>query len=198
MEAMLTILPYFCAFIWGITARQHKKTPFKFTSTTLSHISSVISAPLHCLVIPALFTSMSTLPNLETTSLTAFSISDTFVTSTLSARAVPPDFTISLATSLASAGMTSKMATLAPSSAKRKQMPCPMPLPPPVTITTLSSNRFSHILIFLPLFLKPQVVGNPLHCLKPHGNEFIQCQADVSARCNLLPARPCGEAPLTE
>ncbi|MMZ67292.1 hypothetical protein D1872_298650 [compost metagenome] len=69
-EEMLMIRPERCFIIGRVTALIPLNTPFKFVSMTSSNSSSFIRIIKLSLVIPALFTRMSILPQASSTPLT--------------------------------------------------------------------------------------------------------------------------------
>ena len=62
MELMFTMDPRFSRIMAGRKARQHKKAPVQFTSSTRRHSASVMSVSSPFQAMPALFTSTSTKP----------------------------------------------------------------------------------------------------------------------------------------
>ena len=126
--------------ILGMHAFEPRNPPLTLTSMTLDQSSEEISSTLPREVTPALFTRISSFPNRLIASSTALSQSDSLVTSRLTKKHSPPDWTISLAVLCPAFSSTSPMMTLAPSPARTLVMAAPIPLAPPLTNATLFSS----------------------------------------------------------
>ena len=137
------------------TACAQKNTPFKFTLQTLSHTASSNS---YCpfgsfgstnkrgMLIPALFTNTSIVPNVSLVFSTIASTSATFVTSVFTYSNFPAASSISGAS-----GAISEMTTLDPAFKNPCATAFPIPDAPPVTMTVFPSrfNQDSLIIILL-------------------------------------------------
>ena len=97
-DEMLMIFPLFWVSISGATSLQQRYAPFRFTSSTRSQSSSVESRKSFAMSIPALFTRMSTRPNLPTAFETMRLTSVVFETSALTSSDLPPSLLISSTT----------------------------------------------------------------------------------------------------
>src|SRR5215813_6140211 len=136
IDEMLTMEPPAAARIAGTACFMPRKTPLAFTFRSVSQADVLSVSGSKVPLMPALLTRMSSLPNADTVVLTAASQSGSFVTSSFTNRAWPPDAAIFSTTWRASNSRTSATTTLAPSRAKIVASLCPMPLAPPVTIAT--------------------------------------------------------------
>ena len=135
------------------TACAQKKTPFRFTLHTLSHTASSNS---YCpfgsfgstnrrgILIPALFTSTSIVPNVSIVFATIASTSETFVTSVLTYNNWPSFASISGAFSA-----ISEITTFAPIFKNSCATAFPIPDAAPVTMTVLPSNSNQSLFIVM-------------------------------------------------
>src|SRR5580765_2115933 len=138
---MFTITPLPRSIIDGSTALEHRKTLFRTTDTSRSHVTSSIRSTSSPSAIAALLTSTATGPSRASASPTMELTSRAWLTSARIATASPPALAISVVTAPAVSASQSTTATFAPSPANRCAMTRPMPEPAPVTMTTLSLNR---------------------------------------------------------
>src|SRR6266567_4412944 len=92
-------------------------------------------------VMPALLTTMSTVPNSAAAAAIMASASARFTVFSVDTRARPPAPRTASAVSFAGSGSTSFTTTAAPSSANRTAVARPMPRPEPVITATLPSRR---------------------------------------------------------
>jgi len=141
MEEMLMMDPPPASSILGTAALVPRKTPLELTSMILSQPSMAVSSVKARLLIPALLTSTSNLPKLETARSTALAQSASCVTSNLTNNACPPASAIWASTALPSSSEISPMTTLAPSRAKMRASSAPIPRAPPEIRATFPSNR---------------------------------------------------------
>ncbi len=137
IEEIFIIFPPPCSFIMLATFWVRIHTPRTFTLNILSHPSrgnSSVGAP-H--VTPALFTSISILPNSFIAASTRLSISSLTPRSHLTARYFIPLASASfLPTSSQFSTFREAITRLAPASARPAAINSPIPRPPPVTIAT--------------------------------------------------------------
>src|ERR1700722_5814432 len=144
--AVLIITPPPCFIMCGIAYLHPKNTPFRHTSTTQSHSSSLVSTTVLGTKTPALLNRISRRPNPRTVSSTMRSTSAATRTSTETDFATPPAFSISAAVLLADSDRTSATITFAPSRANRSALARPIPEPAPVISATLSlSSMMVHL-----------------------------------------------------
>src|SRR6266480_4900125 len=138
----VTIVPPPRASMSGRTAWVSAYTPFRFTSSTLSHsglpTQRIDRALLEC---PALLTRTSTRPSVSTVKRASATASVCFPTSAWRAVALPPARSISPTTCVRGSLRRPATTTCAPSAASIFAASRPMPLPPPVTIATCPSSR---------------------------------------------------------
>src|SRR5713101_7130451 len=166
-ELILIMSPPPCRIIDGTTARETRKTLFRFVLSTRSHSSSLFSCAGPKSPMPALLTRIPTGPSFASVAETSFPTSSARVTSAVcqktllvcprNASAVAPSLSLS----------RPQMATPAPSSASFMAIARPMPRPPPVTSAILFARGPS---LLLPSFvlLMPAITillssGDPFH-----------------------------------
>ena len=118
----------------GSTTWQRSKMPRTFTANTCSNSSWLILRNLENGEMPALLIRIVAAPSRSRTSATPASIWSRLLTSTVTPIAVPPSATMASAVATALSPLRSRIATDAPSWARRVAMAIPMPEPPPVTI----------------------------------------------------------------
>src|SRR5712692_4129380 len=143
IEAMLMMRPLLRSIMCAATALQMRKTDLVLTANVLSQSSSVLLVKGRPGVdaMPALFTTMSILPNVSRTRSVMALTSAALVTSVFIASALRPSAFTSAETLSAFITWMSGMAMSAPSCAIASTIPRPIPLPPPVTTATLPANR---------------------------------------------------------
>ena len=117
-------------------ARVQRKAPLRFTVRTASQSSSFIRRRRPSRVIPALFTRISTRPNVSTARSIIRSESAVTVTLPWTASASPPVDLISAASASTPSGAMSTATILAPSAARARAMLRPIPRDAPVTMAT--------------------------------------------------------------
>ncbi len=129
------------------------KHPFRCDFTESSHSSSVMLKIIRSRRMPCAQTRMSSLPQRSSAVRTSPSATSISETSPMAATASPPAAVISSTTALTRLGSipirpstsapVSATMTLAPCSAKMRQIQEPMPPAPPVTIAVLPSRCFA-------------------------------------------------------
>src|SRR6188508_2737231 len=147
---MLTIRPHLRSTMPGRTALVSLRTPLKLTSITRSQKGSSVSRNGCSSSQPALFTRTSIAPSRSVVSATAAATESVLVTSSVTAIALPPFFSIARAVSRASSPRRSPMATARPSAASFSAIPRPIPRAAPLTKATLFTGRGYTALCRLP------------------------------------------------
>src|SRR5215210_3566700 len=140
MELVITILPYSCSTMYFCAALEHKKLPFRWTSSTLSQSSSLILNERLSRKSPALLTRMSMRPKRCAISSNAFSTCCALDTSQAMAIASAPAASTASTVSWQASAERSKTATFAPSCARRMASAAPMPRAAPVTTAVRPSS----------------------------------------------------------
>src|SRR3954452_9476539 len=134
---LLTMTPEPCVFICCSAARVQRKVPFRVTSRTRIHCSSVMSTSSAVPPSPALLTMTSSRPCSFTTEPTRWSTCSWMVTS----QTMPRTPSVA-AVSARRRSCQSEATTVAPSSSAFFAVAKPMPVPAAaVTTTTLSVSR---------------------------------------------------------
>src|SRR5688572_25529488 len=139
-DEVLTTRPQARSRMPGSAACAQRKVPFRLTSSTASHCSSVIFAAIASRLIPALLMRMSRRPKASTACSTMRSHSLFRVTSPATTSALAPALRISPATVSRPAAFASLIATSAPSRAKRRAVAAPIPPAAPVTRATFPDS----------------------------------------------------------
>ena len=129
--------------ISGMAYLAPRKTPVELISMIRSHRSPSVSSTVLGAApepIPALFTSTSSLPYLDTVAAMAPFQESSLVTSSLTNRTSPPAARILASAARPCSSRTSPRATLAPSAAKSSASQAPIPLAAPLMNATLPSS----------------------------------------------------------
>ena len=152
---MMFPLPCFC--IWMRACLEQRKGPFRLTSMTRSHSSSVVSGSLFSTWMPGLHMRMSSRPNSATATSTIRFAATSLVTSAGAKTALPPSLRMAAATCSPRSSRMSVTTTLAPWRPNSSAVALPRPLAPPVMMATL----FSSLFVILSLYRLQQRVGYP-------------------------------------
>src|SRR5262245_46232761 len=137
---MFTIRPQRASTMSGRKARVQRKVPRRFTASIRSHTSSLIWRRGTKFAMPASLTRMCTRPSSVCTRPAAAWTLGALATSVATAIARRPSLRTSSATATAPGSSRSRIATSAPSRARRRQMLRPIPDAPPVTTAFLPAR----------------------------------------------------------
>src|SRR5437773_1827549 len=137
----VTIVPPPRSSMLGSTAWVSAQTPFRLTSSTLSH-SSLLTQRIERVLLewPALLTRTSTRPSVASVQWASAAAAPCLETSACRAVAFPPALWSSPTTSSSGGLRRPATTTCAPSAASSLAVSRPMPLPPPVTMATCPSS----------------------------------------------------------
>ena len=149
MEATLIILPPSCCLIYCFAnAWLKKKTTFSLISMTVSQSASVTSTASQRLIIPALFTRISTLPYASNAPESTVSTAAVVDKSANTSVKLPPN--ASIFSFVSAQERLPTPTTFAPASASATAIPCPNPVLAPVTTATFPSSLNKSRIIHIP------------------------------------------------
>src|SRR5713226_4341821 len=203
-ELIFMMSPPPCRIIDGITARETRKTLFRFVPRTRSQSSSLFSCAGPKSPMPALLTRIPTGPSFASVAETSFPTSSARVTSAVCQMTllVSPRNSSAVACSLSMS--RPQMATPAPSSASFIAIARPMPRLPPVTSAILFVRgppiSFASFVLLMPTITILLSSGRPFSCkthlnIQPQGPLCVPYENAPGGLDNIKYLGPCRVTP---